>query len=161
MFVDADRAKEAAAQQIRSGPAAGEPAFHQWREADAGPPVLVRDNAGHPSYWLVPVVRKGETVGLVRVLPDGRASASVALRGGPAITSMSAEDARRRCEGEIDWRRGETPGDALLVHDGPAGREAWRVEVVRAGQPQRWIFVTAGGSYERPAGATTDDQTRE
>ena len=43
-------------------------------------------------------------------------------------------------------------GDVLLIHDGPPGREAWRVDVLRDGRLVRWIFVIPGGIYERAPG---------
>jgi hypothetical protein len=46
----------------------------------------------------------------------------------------------------------ETMAEPMYVHDGPIGREAWLVVIRDHGVPTRWVFVTPGGSYERPAG---------
>lgn len=158
MFIDAGRAREVARREIAGGPAVGDPAFAAWQGAEPGEPLLVRDLAGRPAYWLVPVLRgEGSIVGTVRVLPDGRPAAAAALREGTAVAALDAAEAARRAEREIDREAGETAGTPDLVHDGPPGREAWRIEVTWRGRPSRWLFVTPGGIYERPAGEARDE----
>lgn len=119
--------------------------------------MVVHDPSGRPSYWLVPVYRYTALIGLVRVVGDGRVAAAIALRPATAITTIDAIEARRRAAEVIDRGAGELCGDTVLVHDGPPGREAWRVEVSRAGRPARWVFVTPGGTYSRPAGEPRDE----
>ncbi len=154
-MIDAREARKAAARQLTGGPHVGDPAFAGWSGAAAGAPLLVRDLAGRPSYWLIPVVAGGRTVGAVRVLGDGRVAAFEALREGSAVSSLDAAEAASRAQREIG--AGESAAEPELVHDGPPGREAWRVEVLRRGRPSRWIFVTPGGVYERPAGQVGDE----
>ena len=156
-IVDAARVQTIAQGEIRTGPAAGDPVFANWRGASTGAPVLVHDGSGRPSYWLVPVQRNRAVVGFVRVLGDGRVGASIALRAGTAVTAIEPGEARRRAVETIDLAAGEHCGAVLLMHDGPPGREAWRVEVRRAGHPVRWVFVTPGGTYSRPAGELRDE----
>jgi hypothetical protein len=45
---------------------------------------------------------------------------------------------------------GATDGPTL-VHDGPIAREAWLYVTVDQEGNRRWVFTTAGGTYERPA----------
>jgi hypothetical protein len=97
----------------------------------------------------------------VRVLGDGRVAAVEALREGSAVSSLGAAEAARRAEAEVRREAGESAAAPELVHDGPPGREAWRVEVSRAGRPWRWIFVTPGGVYQRPAGKPPHAEGRE
>ncbi|HEX5760622.1 MAG TPA: hypothetical protein VF121_15655 [Thermoanaerobaculia bacterium] len=153
-MIAAHQAMEEAARQIAGGPGADDPEFAAWRGAAASEPLLVRDLAGRPSYWLVPVVAGGRTVGAVRVLGDGRVAAVEALRAGSAVSALGAAEAERRAERAVESAAGESAAAPELVHDGPPGREAWRVEVTRSGRPSRWIFVTPGGVYERPAGTS-------
>jgi len=47
---------------------------------------------------------------------------------------------------------GEAAADPVFIHDGPVGKEAWLIEVMRDRVPIRWIFVTPAFIYERPAG---------
>jgi len=55
---------------------------------------------------------------------------------------------------------GDSALEPVYVHDGPYGREAWLVEVLRNGRPNRWIFVTPAFIYERTCGEMRDT-TRE
>ena len=114
--------------------------------------MRVHDPSGRPSYWLVPVQCGEAVVGFVRVLSDGHVGASIALRAEAAVTGIDPGEVRRRAAETIDAAAGERCGDVLLVHDGPPGREAWRVDVLREGRLARWLFVTPSGTYSRPAG---------
>ncbi|MFZ5625267.1 MAG: hypothetical protein ACOY71_12735 [Gemmatimonadota bacterium] len=142
-----------ATQVIAAGPGAGDEAFLAWRGAMPGEPQLVHDEAGEPSYWLVPVRAGGAVVGGVRIGVDGRPMASAACRAGSAITDIDAIDTMRRAAATIALRAGDQLGSPLLVHDGPPGREAWRIGVINADRLVRWVFVTPGGIYQRKAGA--------
>ncbi len=154
-MIDAREARQAAARQLTGGPHADDPAFAGWSGAAAGEPLLVRDLSSRPSYWLVPAVSGGRTVGTVRVLGDGRVAAFEALREGSAVSALDVAEAASRAQQKVGTE--ESVGEPELVHDGPPGREAWRVEVSKAGRPSRWIFVTPGGVYERPAGLVRDE----
>ncbi len=110
---------------------------------------LVRTPGGEPSYWLVTGDGLAGVEAIARVLLDGHVATV-----GPARTG--AEDAGAAVTGLSRSRATDArpPGAVegpTLVHDGPIAREAWLyVTVDRAGS-RRWVFTTAGGSYERPA----------
>ena len=147
-MVDANTARASAQREIETGPQWNDPQFHAWRGAEAGEPQLVHDLFGRPDYWLVPIQHEGTSVGAVRVLANGRAAASIAYRAGSDLLSMDPQAVVERACSAMDQHR-ERAGAVLLVHDGPPGREAWRVEVLLDDQVLRWIFVTPGGVYHR------------
>jgi hypothetical protein len=98
----------------------------------------------------VPGTTGGGVEAVARVLPDGRV-ATVAVSAGPSqdaatvVTGLSETEAGARAPvGAL--------GPPALVHDGPIGREAWLHRARAPGGAERWVFTTAGGSYERPAG---------
>ena len=148
-LVDPDAARAAARREIETGPHQDDPQFRAWRGAAPGEPRLVHDPRGHPAYWLVPVQRKGTTIGAVRVLASGRAAAFIAYRTGSDLLTLNSTEILEQARSAIAEHRGERPGAVLLVHDGPPGREAWRVEVLRDDRVLRWIFVTPSGIYQR------------
>ena len=157
-MVDAGAARAAARRQLEAGPQQDDPQFQTWRGASPGEPRLVHDLQGQLAYWLVPV-RQGETtVGAVRVLPDGQAAASIAYRTGSDVTALDTAEALQQAGSAIAAHLGERAGSVLLVHDGPPGREAWRVEVLRDDRVVRWVFVTPGGTYNRAPGNAGGEQ---
>ncbi|MGO9908145.1 MAG: hypothetical protein ACLP4R_23340 [Solirubrobacteraceae bacterium] len=116
----------------------------------AGSPELVLTPDGEPSYWLVTGHGPAGVQAIARVLLDGHvatvgASPPGAEDAGAAVTGLS------RARAEL-----ARPPDAvegpILVHDGPVAREAWLYVAVAEDGHRRWVFTTAGGSYERPAG---------
>jgi hypothetical protein len=127
-----------------------------WGNVTVGGPVLVETLAGAPSYWLVPLIAAARAIGFARVDPAGRVAAIGITCRTPGrvedcprlVTGLSSAEARARALLEP----GETALPPRYVHDGPPGREAWLIETRRGGLPQRWIFVTPGGAYSRPAG---------
>lgn len=160
-MISADQARQAAVEALDSGLAARELANQPdgvWDEA-----VLVHDISSRPSYWLVPYRVEGRVVGFARVLGDGRlfAIGSTGRRGRRAgdypreATGLSGDQARLAVAGALE--PGEVATAPIFVHDGPPGREAWLVETRRDGEPHRWVFVTAAGTYQRPAGQLLGD----
>jgi hypothetical protein len=148
-MIDADEARASAVREVRSGPQIDDEQFSGWRGANVGEPQLVHDELGQPAYWLVPIENEGTTVGVVRILGSGRAAALIAYRAGSNVLELTPA---RVLELAASVAADEQLGEALLVHDGPPGREAWRVEVLVDGKLQRWIFVTPGGTYQRSPG---------
>ena len=148
-MVDADAARAAARREIETGPHQDDPQFRAWRGAALGAPCLVHDPCGHPAYWLVPVRCQGTTIGAVRILASGRAAALIAYRTGSDLLALDRTEILEQAGPAISEYRGERAGAVLLVHDGPPGREAWRVEVLRDDRVLRWIFVTPSGIYQR------------
>ena len=156
-FVDAHDARLAAAREIETGPQRDDPQFTSWQSAVPGEPRMVHDLLGRASYWLVPVQNQKETVGAVRVLGNGRAAASISYRQGSNPLALNPNDVLKQASGSIATERGEKPGEVLLVHDGPIGREAWRVEVLAGDRPTRWVFVSPGGISERAVNVLPDE----
>jgi len=148
-MIDADEARASAVREVRSGPQLDDEQFSAWRNATVGEPQLVHDELGQPAYWLVPIENHGTTVGAVRILGSGRAAALIAYRAGSNVLELTQA---RILELAASVVTDQQLGEVLLVHDGPPGREAWRVEVLVDGKLQRWIFVTPGGTYQRSPG---------
>jgi hypothetical protein len=127
-----------------------------WGEVGTGTPVLVHTPEGAPAYWLVPLVAAARAIGFARVDQAGAVAAIGITCRTPGrveacprlVTVLSASEALARAK----LRPGETARPPRYVHDGPPGREAWLIETERGGRPHRWIFVTAAGAYDRPAG---------
>lgn len=140
--------------------------FLPWGDGQLAAPIIVHDVFGRPSYWLVPVEAGGHAVGFVRISATGQViEAGIFCKDPKRLsqcpklgTGISCHEALKRASKMINASVEflETP---LFVHDGPVGREAWLVQVLRSGQPQRWLFVTSAGVYERPAGEILDDRT--
>jgi hypothetical protein len=148
-MIDADEARVSAVRELRNGPQIDDEQFSGWRGATVGEPQLVHDELGQPAYWLAPIENQGTTVGAVRILGSGRAAAFIAYRAGSNVLELTPA---RALELAASLVKGDQLGEVLLVHDGPPGREAWRVEVLVGGKLQRWIFVTPGGVYQRRPG---------
>lgn len=160
MFITGDEALTAARREIKSAIVQDDPMFAPWSDSSLGQPVLVRTVFKQPSYWLVPVLVQERVVGFVRVLETGKVAAVGVHCRDPSriatcpatITGIDAEEADRRARTRVHPELGETPMDPVFVHDGPPGREAWLIEVLKDDRPTRWVFVTPAFSYERRAG---------
>lgn len=151
-MIDANEARASAVREVRNGPQIDDEQFSAWRGANVGEPQLVHDELGQPAYWLVPIENQGTVVGAVRILGSGRAAAMIAYRAGSNVLELTPARVRELATSALANDQSEQLGEVLLVHDGPPGREAWRVEVLVAGKLQRWIFVTPGGIYQRRPG---------
>jgi hypothetical protein len=75
------------------------------------------------------------------------------------VTGIGADDAMELSADKIEPEEGETARAPILVHDGPRGREAWLIEVLKNRESIRWIFVTPSFVYERPAGEMLAEDT--
>jgi hypothetical protein len=163
-MIDAGEARQAAERELGGPMADVDPQLAAIRGGLLGEPVLVRDLSLHPSYWLIPIVRGEHVVGFVRVLPAGRVAAVGTFCRDPArledcprtVTGIAAEEAERRAAARVDMEGGERARPPVFVHDGPPGRETWLVRITRPGRGERWIFVSSGLTYERPAGESRD-----
>ncbi|MDY7019160.1 MAG: hypothetical protein SU899_03700 [Chloroflexota bacterium] len=101
----------------------------------------------------------------MRVLETGRVAAIGAFYQDPrqikfcpiTVTGIAAEEAICRAEERIHPEQGEVASDPVFIHDGPQGREAWLIEVMKEGRSHRWIFVTQAFVYERLAGEQLDE----
>jgi hypothetical protein len=164
-MITKEEAHAVAAREVARSFQVGPAAFADWAGGTVGEPVLVHDVFGRPSYWLLPYVAAGRTVGFVRLWGTGRVFAMGTWCAGPGqiercpavVTGITADEARRRFQAAVALRPGETVEEPIFVHDGPPGREAWLVETRSHGRPARWVFLTPGGAYERRAGETLDE----
>jgi hypothetical protein len=141
-------AARAAADRHRQNLARLDPHLEVWKRARAGEPVLVHTLAGEPSYWLVPVEVEGRLVGFVRVNRKGESVAGGVLgrdlAAAPSVvTWITAEEAAERARATAGHRA--EVSRPVYVHDGPPGREAWRVDVLEPDGSRRVLLVTPGG----------------
>jgi hypothetical protein len=126
---------------------------------------MVADVWKQPSYWLIPVELGRHVIGFARVLSTGKVDAVGAFYRDPnkldscppVVTGIDASEAADQVASRIDTALEEIALAPVYVHDGPPGREAWLIEVVKEDVPTRWIFVTPGGIYERPAGTLLEN----
>ncbi|MBN1235658.1 MAG: hypothetical protein JW999_06360 [Methanotrichaceae archaeon] len=165
MFVGGEYAKKLAEEELMRTLIQKDRLFAPLSAASIGTPFLVRNVFKKPSYWLIPLLMHDRVGGFVRVLGNGRVAHigtfyhdPSELRDAPLeITGVSAAEASRQATRKIHHDQGESASDPIFVHDGPIGREAWLIEVVREGIPRRWIFVTPAFIYERTAGEMLDE----
>jgi hypothetical protein len=150
------RAARETAERERARLARTDASLEQWQNAEAGVPVLVHTMAGAPAYWLVPVeLREGDTAplrlaGFVRVTLNGRVAAAGRYQGDVrTVTGITADEARSMAAAEAP--PGSLIGEPLFVHDGPPGREGWRVDVTASDASVHTLLVTRGG-VSRPTG---------
>ena len=156
-FIDENEARLAASREVESGPQRDDPHFSDWQGAVPGEPHMVHDLLGRPGYWMVPIKKGNDTIGAVRVLGSGQAAASISHRQGSNLLALNETQILKEASASIATAQGETVGKVLLVHDGPPGREVWRVEVLSGDRVIRWLFVGPGGIYERAVGAVRDE----
>jgi hypothetical protein len=164
-MVSADEALAVAEKQIQEFFNSGDLLFSHWSKGRLSDPVLVHNTFGDPSYWLVPLQAYGLVVGFVRVSGSGKVLATGTFCRDPenlstcpkVATGISLKEVQRIVHKEITYAPDERAEAPIFVHDGPVGREAWLVSTVRSGKQLRWIFITAGGTYQRQAGTTLDE----
>jgi len=117
--------------------------------------VLARSPGGAPAFWIVPLVAGTRVPGFARVEPNGRVAQighfgaagddpcvwpEAAFFEGPSATVMNEIRAKHSTA---------SISQPQLSYDGSPAKWAWLVKV---GDPAtRFIFVTPGGWYERPA----------
>jgi hypothetical protein len=165
-MITKEEARKIAEQKVMFTLEYGNSPFEPWPHGAVGEPVLVYDVQGHPSYWLVPFMVDDCAAGFIRVLSSGRVFAVGTFCVHPeqlakcpmVVTGITAEEALHLVRDSVKLKADETPAEPVFVHDGPFGREAWLVEISRGARPYRWIFVTQGGCYERPAGENLEER---
>ena len=145
---DSEPIRQAVAAALHQSPVIDDPTMAALRGAEAGAPVLARSLGGTPAFWIVPLEAGARVAGFARVELNGRiaqigcfgAAADVAFFEGPPARTMN----------EIRARHPAAPlSQPQLSYDGSPAKWAWLVKV---GVPAtRFIFVTPGGWYERPA----------
>jgi hypothetical protein len=164
-FITSERALEKAGIELARLQMEDDPLFAPWDRTKLGRPTMVQTVFGEKSYWLVPVELGNKTIGFIRIMGDGKVAAVGTFYQEPTrldncpsvVTGITAAEASEKARSLISSERGESGHVPIFVHDGPPGREAWLIEVTVTGKPSRWIFVTPGFTYERPAGVLHDD----
>jgi hypothetical protein len=157
---DSEPIRSAVAAALNRHPVVDDPTMADLRRARVGEPVLARSPGGVPAFWIVPLEAGTRVPGFARVELDrrvaqiGRLGASAddpstwsgaAFFRGPAETTLNEIRARHQTA---------ALSQPELSYDGSPAKWAWLVKV---GEPAtRFIFITAGGWYERPAEQDTD-----
>jgi len=137
-----------------------DPLFEILGKAIVGTPIMVNNVKKQPSYWLVPLLRLNKIIGFVRVLLNGKVvhigtfyqHLTNSEYVPTVITGIHASEASKLAAERIQQDYGVRACEPVFVHDGPIGREAWLVEIIKDSKPIRWIFVTKAFIYERDAG---------
>lgn len=119
-------------------------------DVKAGTPLLAHSPGGAPAFWIVPLHAGQRVPGFARVELNrrvaqiGRLDSAATYFEGPAQTTLA----------EIRARHPQAPlTQPELSYDGSPAKWAW---LIKLGEPAtRFVFVTPGGWYERPA---RDDQ---
>lgn len=160
-------ALEAAERALKTDVAPDDRMFTQWSALGVADPHVVHDVSGTPSYWIVGLASRGRIVGFARVTVAGDVAAIGITCQTPErpetcptpVFALTAEEVEETFGQGVTLGTEERPEPALLVHDGPPGREAWLIETRRGGVPERWVFVGAGGVYERLAGSMVGEDS--
>ncbi len=160
MFIDSKKASQIAKKEIQSVLKEKDPMFVLWKNDSLGQAILVRDVLKKPSYWLVPVVVHKRSVGFIRIMGSGSVDAigtscrdAEDIQSCPTVvTGITKQAALHLVQKECQLKKVETLSEPIFIYDGSIGREAWLVEILQNKKVIRWIFVTIGGVYERPAG---------
>jgi hypothetical protein len=152
---DAEPVRQAVAAALRRGPVVDDPTMAALRGVAAGAPVLARSPGGTPAFWIVPLEAGTRVPGFARVELDRRVAQIGRLGAAADDPSASPEAAyfqgpSAKVMDEIRARHPTAPmSPPQLSYDGSPAKWAWLVKV---GDPAtRYVFVTPGGWYERPA----------
>lgn len=150
--ISASAARACAESVLRGGIAALEPMFIG-PELKTGEVVAVHNLQHRVAYYLVGLMAPQGLIGFVRVGADGTIQAwgSFGSRPVSTVTRLSQDQAVAAARSRVMMAHGDVLVAPRFVCDGLVGQEAWLIEVQRGGVPQRWIFVTPDGVYERSA----------
>lgn len=165
-MINAEHARRAASKALTAAHREQDPMLRPWGKLAVGAPVVVHDVEGSPSYWLVPLVAQQRAIGFVRVDSGGQAIALGVTCRTPeriaecakAVTGITPDEAIAKVQAAVALGKGEELATPRYVHDGPPGRETWLIETMVGSRPVRWIFVSSGGCYERPAGVRVGEK---
>ena len=148
--ISASAARACAESVLRGGIAGLEPMFIG-PELKTGEVVAVHNLQHRIAYYLVGLMAPQGLIGFVRVGANGTIQAwgSFGSRPVSTVTRLSQDQAVAAARARAQVAHGEVLNTPRFVCDGSSGHEAWLIEVQRAGIPQRWIFVTPEGIYER------------
>ncbi len=145
---EAEPIRQAVAAALRRSPIVDDPRMADLRGVEAGLPLLARSPEGAQAFWIVPLEAGRHAPGFARVGLDGRV-AQIG-RFGSATDAAFFEGPPAAALDEIRASHPTAPlSQPQLSYDGSPAKWAWLVKV---GDPAtRFVFVTPGGWYERPA----------
>ena len=134
-----------------------DPMLFLWRQASVGEPTLVRTVTKQPSYWIVPVTRRGKVIGFINVELSGVVSAFGYFYRHPqnledcpsVVTWFSAAEAKRRARSVLKKYKEVSVSPPVFVHDGAKSKRAWMITVDKRGKLLTRIFITPKLVYER------------
>ena len=161
---DPERAKKIVASAIRRPPVRDDPQFAAARGAMVGSPALVYTPAGEPAFWLVPLLVEGLVCGFGQVDMASRLTHLGILGASPQdraswIVPSFFESPSAETLAEIRAKYpGATLSEPILSYDASPSRWAWRLEVRADDGVRAIVFVSPGGWYSRPAGASQPDR---
>ena len=120
-------------------------------------PLFVKDLAGRPSFWIIPVLTTDRLVGFLRLglqgelLAYGRFGQGGTLSEFPPRYYLSVDRAEKEIHAAFgsQYVRIEPP---QLVHDGPVDRIAWLSNATDSNGNPILLFWSFGTFYSRPAG---------
>jgi hypothetical protein len=121
-----------------------------------GEPEYVRAADATPGsdYWLVAGWSNNTIQAVARILRDGRVAtvghiSAPATDAAEAVTGLSGARVASLTGDITREHGGRIVSGPVLVHDGPVGREAWRLVLQRGAGETLHVFATAGGTYVR------------
>jgi len=160
-MINQEEARNIAQTALATEISGSEPSISSWPGMAIGDPVVVHDLNSQPIYWIVPFVAEQHVVGFARILANGDTFAIGSFcpkADSPEdcpqfVTGISKQEAQNKVSRQAQLNNNESIEDPIFVFDGPLGREAWLLVINKDNKPIRWVFVTLGGIYERPAGA--------
>jgi hypothetical protein len=144
---EAEPIRQAVVAALRQRPVVDDPTMAALQGSEAGAPLLARSPGGAPAFWIVPLKAGALAPGFARVELNGRVAQIGRL--GAAVEAAYFEEPAAVLQ-EIRARHPAAPlSQPQLAYDGSPAKWAWLVKV---GEPAtRFVFVTPGGWYERPA----------
>jgi len=161
---DPETAKQIVASAMRRPPVRDDPQFAAARGAKMGSPALVYTPAGEPAFWLVPLLAEGLVCGLGQVDMASRLTRIGILGANPEdragwILPSFLESPPAETLAEIRAKYPEaTLSEPILSYDASPPRWAWRLNIRADDQVQAIVFISPGGWYSRPAGASPPDR---
>jgi hypothetical protein len=162
--LDPETAKQIVASAIGRPPVRDDPQFAAARGAKVGSPALVYTPAGEPAFWLVPLLAEGLVCGFGQVDMASRLTRLGVLGANPRdqaswIMPSFFESPSAETLAEIGAEYPEaTLSRPILSYDASPPRWAWRLEIRVSDQVEAIAFVSPGGWYSRPRGASRPDR---
>jgi hypothetical protein len=150
ILISASAARACAESMLRGGQS-GIEALFRGPDLKTGEVVAVHSPQRRVAYYLVGLMAPNGLIGFVRVGADGTVQAWGSFGGHPVstVTLLTQDQALAAAQSRIHAAEGEQVLPPLYISDDASGHGEWLIEVWHKGHPQRWIFVTPDGIYER------------